>query len=144
MLPQFTFTASSNFGTDRRRPRSASLEEETKEQKMRALLTGTALAALTAFAIPAMAQSSNQNSVPENNPSMTNPEPGTGGTSKPGVEGLPGNKSGAATDSDSSSSSEGAASGQSGTANDAAGSDNSKVQGLPGNKSGPAQKPSDQ
>jgi len=67
-------------------------------------------------------------------------EPGTGGTSKPGVKGDPGGKSGpAANDAGTEPSSSGSAT--SGT-DGAAGSDNSKVPGQPGNKSGPAQKPS--
>ena len=65
----------------------------------------------------------------------SNVQPGTGGKSKAGQPGLPGNKSGASQQSGDSatsappSASEGASSG-------AAGSDDSGVPGKPGNKSG--------
>jgi len=104
------------------------------EVVMRELFVGLALAAMSAIVLPAVAQ----NDATENNPTEEQYAPGTGGTSKPGVEGLPGNKSGPATDQ--SGASEGAGSEQSGAnPDDAAGSDNSKVPGLPGNKSGPAE-----
>jgi hypothetical protein len=83
----------------------------------------------TAIALPAMAQTTNP--PPQQN------APGTAGQSKPGVPGMPGNKSGP---SDSRANS-GAAAGEQGSNPGTAGSDESKVPGLPGNKSGPAQKP---
>jgi hypothetical protein len=96
---------------------------------MKLIATTTVLLA-TALSLPAMAQTTNP-------PTQQN-APGTAGQSKPGVPGLPGNKSGP---SDSRANT-GAAAGDQGKANPGtAGSDESKVPGMPGNKSGPAQKP---
>jgi hypothetical protein len=92
-------------------------------------LTLTAALLATAFAVPVMAQ--------DTNPPPTQNAPGAAGQSKPGVQGLPGNKSGP-----SDTGGNGAAPGTQGTSPNpgTAGSDESKVPGLPGNKSGPAQK----
>ncbi len=95
---------------------------------MKRLLSVVAAAALTIASLPAWSQT---------NPSgdQTRNPPGAGGTSKPGVAGQPGNKSGPAA-------------GQSGTSTPPSGTgattspsqDSSKVQGLPGNKSGPSER----
>jgi hypothetical protein len=77
-------------------------------------------------AIPAFAQSTAPDNQKQN-------APGTGGTSKPGVTGLPGSKSGPAT----TSSGEPTPSANSRTTKS---HDESKVPGLPGSKSGPAVK----
>ena len=118
---------------------------------MKKILIGTALI-LGAASIPALAQTTAPSAQP--NASSQRNDPGTGGRSKAGVPGQPGNKSGPS----DKSSTNGAASGEEGSMTPdqgaapddqssmnpdqgAAGSDNSKVPGLPGNKSGPAQKP---
>lgn len=91
-----------------------------------------ALSAAMLFAVPAFAQNTDAVGGTQQN------EPGTGGTSKPGVQGDVGGKNGpAAKPGDAASSPANTPAGTS----DATASDNSKVPGLPGNKSGPAQKP---
>ena len=108
---------------------------------MKEVLIGIALAAIAALVVPAFAADNDQ----LNKNGTQQYEPGTGGQSKAGENGLPGNKSGA-TDPDANS---GAATGEEGMGNadpntgNAAGSDNAKVPGKPGNKSGPSGAPSD-
>lgn len=91
-----------------------------------------ALSGFVIFATPALAQDPSPVGGTQQN------EPGTGGTSKPGVQGDTGGKNGpSAKDAGAMAPDAGA----SGASSGAAGSDNSKVPGLPGNKSGPTQKP---
>jgi hypothetical protein len=113
------------------------------EVVMREIFICVALAAVAALVVPAFAQTDDQTKT--NGPTEQN-QPGTGGQSKPGVPGLPGNKSGSSQDKSGApqdDSSAGAAAGEEG-AGSAAGSDESKVPGLPDNKSGSTDKaPSD-
>ena len=108
---------------------------------MKEVLIGIALAAIAALVVPAFAADNDQ----LNKNGTQQYDPGTGGQSKAGQNGLPGNKSGA-TDPDANS---GAATGEEGmesadpNTGNAAGSDNAKVPGKPGNKSGPSAAPSD-
>lgn len=91
-----------------------------------------ALAAAILLAAPALAQNTDAVGGTQQN------EPGTGGTSKPGVQGEVGGKNGpAATPNDAGNAHPPANTSGSSTA---AATDNSKVPGLPGNKSGPAEK----
>ena len=98
----------------------------------KALICSAAFAAI--LTLPALAADTDQ--LQKNGTQQY--QPGTGGQSKAGQNGLPGNKSGKADPSANS----GAASGESGMAapdsGNAAGSDNAKVPGAAGNKSGPA------
>jgi hypothetical protein len=104
---------------------------------MRALfVSGLAVAALVAGALtsPSFAQT-------QSNQQMA---PGTGGTSKPGVQGLPGSKSGpAAKSGNTKRPTQRAANPEAGqrtggkTGNPAMHQDESKVPGKPGSKSGP-------
>jgi hypothetical protein len=106
---------------------------------MKSLLISAALLTGAAFA-PALAHTKSPSAQPNASSSEQQNDPGTGGRSKAGVAGQPGNKSGPSDKSNSN----GAGSGEQGTmstGNDAGGADESKVPGLPGNKSGPAQKP---
>src|SRR3979409_753246 len=117
---------------------------------MKKILIAAALL-IGAASAPALAQPDSPSAQPNALSSEQQNDPGTGGRSKAGVPGQPGNKSGPA----ANSSTNGAASGDEGSMSPdqdstsggqgsattgAAGSDNSKVPGLPGNKSGPAQK----
>jgi hypothetical protein len=108
---------------------------------MKAIAVG--FAALMALALPAAAQDS---ATDTNTNGTQQYQPGTGGTSKPGVKGDTGSKNGPA----AGSASEGAGTGVSGsdkmdpnnpadgTNSNAAGSDESNVPGDAGGKSGPA------
>lgn len=110
---------------------------------MREVFIGVALAAIAALVVPAFAADTEQ--LDKNGTQQY--EPGTGGQSKAGKDGLPGNKSGQSMDSNSDaagSSAAGDASGEQGNTGNAAGSDNAKVPGLPGNKSGPSGAPTDE
>jgi hypothetical protein len=105
---------------------------------MRALLvSGLAVAALAAGALtsPSFAQTQSSQQM----------APGTGGTSKPGVQGLPGSKSGPAAKSGKAKQpTQRAANPEAGqrtggkTGNPTMQQDESKVPGKPGSKSGPA------
>ena len=95
---------------------------------MKKLFGGLAMAAVVALAAPAWAQGVTTNGQPvRNNP------PGTDGTSKAGVPGLPGSKSGPTVTPSGKTAPEATRSHPSG--------DQSGVRGLPGNKSGPAVSP---
>ncbi len=94
---------------------------------MNKLLSGIATAAIVALALPAWAQGVTT----QGQPTQQN-APGTAGTSKPGVAGLPGSKSGPTVTPSGNTVSE--------TKTHPSG-DQSGVQGLPGNKSGPAVTP---
>jgi hypothetical protein len=96
---------------------------------MKKLLSGVAMAASVALALPAWAQGVTT----QGQPTQQN-APGTAGTSKAGVPGLPGSKSGPTVTPS------GATLPQNRTQTSG---DQSGVQGLPGNKSGPAAKPSE-
>jgi hypothetical protein len=97
---------------------------------MKEVFIGIALAVIAALVVPAFAQTDTKSdSTVEQN------DPGTGGQSKPGVQGLPGNKSGPAVKPGADMEKQNSGDDQS----PAAGSDNSKVPGLPGNKSGSSQ-----
>jgi hypothetical protein len=98
---------------------------------MKEVFIGIALAAIAALVVPALAQTE----APKTNSKVEQNEPGTGGQSKAGVQGLPGNKSGPAVEPGAGAESQDTGDDQS----PPAGSDNSKVPGLPGNKSGPSQ-----
>ena len=100
---------------------------------MNKLLSGIATAAIVVLALPAWGQGvTTQGVTTQGQPTQQN-APGAAGTSKPGVPGLPGSKSGPTvtpsgnTVSDTKTHSSG---------------DQSGVPGLPGSKSGPAAKPS--
>ena len=95
---------------------------------MNKLLSGLAMAAIIALALPAWAQGVTT----QGQPTQQN-APGAAGTSKPGVPGLPGSKSGPTVAPSGSSAPKV-------TRNHPSG-DQSGVQGLPGNKSGPAAQP---
>jgi hypothetical protein len=92
------------------------------------LLCAAAVAAIVAGALPAWSQIHQMQGQ-----SVQQSPPGTGGTSKAGVPGLPGSKSGP-TVTPSGNTLPQTKSYQSG--------DQSGVKGLPGNKSGPAERPS--
>jgi hypothetical protein len=93
------------------------------------IVLGVLTAAALMAATPAWAQSpSSQSSAPDQGKQNA---PGTGGTSKPGVAGLPGSKSGPAM----TKSGDAAPSSQNEMTKHR---DESKVPGLPGSKSGPA------
>ena len=95
---------------------------------MKKLFGSIAMAAVVALAAPAWAQGVTTKGQPERNNA-----PGTAGTSKAGVPGLPGSKSGPTVTPSGSTVPE---------ANQARPSgDQSGVRGLPGNKSGPAATP---
>ena len=94
---------------------------------MKMQLSGVAVAALVALAMPAWAQGVTT----QGQPTQQN-APGTAGTSKPGVPGLPGSKSGPTVTQSGSTVPE--------TKAHPSG-DQSGVKGLPGNKSGPAVQP---
>ena len=95
---------------------------------MNKLLSGIATAAIIVLALPAWAQGvTTQGQSTRDNP------PSTAGTSKPGVPGLPGSKSGPTVTPSGNTVSE--------TKTHSSG-DQSGVPGLPGSKSGPAAKPS--
>jgi hypothetical protein len=91
-------------------------------------LSGVATAAVIVVALPAWAQGVTT----QGQPTQQN-APGTAGTSKPGVPGLPSSKSGPTVSPSGSTVTE--------TKTQPSG-DQSGVQGLPGNKSGPTQRPS--
>ncbi|MGA7259765.1 MAG: hypothetical protein WA709_36710 [Stellaceae bacterium] len=95
---------------------------------MRKLVSGLAVAAIVALAVPAWGQGVTT----QGQPSGQN-APGTAGTSKAGVPGLPGSKSGPTVMPSGNTVPEA-------TRNQPSG-DQSGVPGLPGNKSGPAVKP---
>ena len=95
---------------------------------MNKVLSGVAMAAIVMLASPAWAQGVTT----QGQPTRANP-PGTAGTSKPGVPGLPGSKSGPTVSPSGSTAPE--------TRTHPSG-DQSGVQGLPGNKSGPTERPS--
>ena len=95
---------------------------------MTKLLSGVAIAAIVVLASPAWAQG-----VTTQGQSTRENAPGAAGTSKPGVPGLPGSKSGPTVTPSGKTVPE--------TRTQTSG-DQSGVQGLPGNKSGPAVKPS--
>ena len=95
---------------------------------MNKLLGGVATAAIVAIAVPAWAQGVTT----QGQPTQQN-APGTAGTSKPGVPGLAGSKSGPTVTPSGNTVPE--------TKTHPSG-DQSGVQGLPGNKSGPTERPS--
>jgi hypothetical protein len=92
---------------------------------MKKLLSGVAMAAILVAALPAWSQTSTSQST-------QHAAPGGDGNSKPGVPGLPGNKSGPTVTPSGTTAPE------SGTHPSG---DQSGVKGLPGNKSGPAVTP---
>jgi hypothetical protein len=97
------------------------------------ILGSLAAASLVAGALIDPSQAQTQTDQQQN-------QPGTGGTSKPGIQGLPGSKSGPTMKSTDPTATQRAAKPES---SDQAGTptknqDESKVQGLPGGKSGPA------
>jgi hypothetical protein len=92
------------------------------------LLSRVAMAAVVVLALPAWAQGVTT----QGQPTREN-APGTAGTSKPGVAGLPGSKSGPTVAPSGNTVPE---------TNTRPSGDQSGVQGLPGNKSGPTQRPS--
>jgi hypothetical protein len=96
---------------------------------MKMLLSGVAIAAIVAVALPAWSQTS-----PTPSQSTQQNVPGTGGTFKPGTPGLPGSKSGPTVTPSGTTLPEANRSQPSG--------DQSNVPGLPGGKSGPTVKPS--
>ena len=96
---------------------------------MNKLVSGVAIAAIVLLASPAWAQGVTT----QGQPTQQN-APGTAGTSKPGVPGLAGSKSGPTVTPSGNTVPE--------TKTHPSG-DQSGVQGLPGNKSGPAVKPSE-
>jgi hypothetical protein len=95
---------------------------------MNKLLSGAAMAAIVVLALPAWAQGVTT----QGQPTREN-APGAAGTSKPGVPGLPGSKSGPTVTPSGNTVPD--------TKTHPSG-DQSGVQGLPGNKSGPAVRPS--
>ena len=95
---------------------------------MRNPVNGLAVVAIVALAVPAWAQGVTTQGQPSGQDA-----PGTAGTSKAGVPGLPGSKSGPTVMPSGNTVPEGARNQPSG--------DQSGVPGLPGNKSGPAVKP---
>ena len=95
---------------------------------MKMQLSGVAVAALVALAMPAWAQGVTT----QGQPTQQN-APGTAGTSKAGVPGLPGSKSGPTVSPSGTTAPEATRSHPSG--------DQSGVKGLPGNKSGSAVQP---
>ena len=98
-------------------------------------------AAAIALAAPALAQDTN----PANSNSTNGTQqyqPGTGRTSKPGVQGDTGSKNGPAAKDSSGQQSDKMNSGSEGASTGAAGSDNSNVPGEAGGKAGPSQAPS--
>ena len=95
---------------------------------MSKLLSGAAMAAIVLLASLAWAQGVTT----QGQPTQQN-APGTAGTSKPGVAGLPGSKSGPTVTSSRNTVSE---------PKTHPSGDQSGVQGLPGNKSGPTERPS--
>jgi hypothetical protein len=95
---------------------------------MRKLVSGLAVAVIVALAVPAWAQGVTT----QDQPTGQN-APGTAGTSKAGVPGLPGSKSGPTVMPSGKAVPEA-------TRNQPSG-DQSGVPGLPGNKSGPAVNP---
>lgn len=95
---------------------------------MKKLFGGVAVAALVAFTLPAWAQGVTAQGQP-----MRDNAPGSAGTSKPGVPGLPGSKSGPTVTPSGNTVPEAIRAHPSG--------DQSGVRGLPGNKSGPAVAP---
>jgi hypothetical protein len=100
---------------------------------MKTILSAMAIAALVAAPWPVWAQSDTSQSDVQNQNGRQH-APGTGGTSKPGVRGLPGSKSGPAV-TPSGKTSSGSSSGTAATTRQR---DQSGVPGLPGSKSGPA------
>jgi hypothetical protein len=96
---------------------------------MKRLLSGVAIVAVAALALPAWAQGITTEGQP-----VRHDAPGTAGVSKPGVPGLPGSKSGPTVTPSGTTAPQAQRSHPSG--------DQSGVQGLPGNKSGPAVTPS--
>ena len=94
---------------------------------MKGLLSGCAMAAIVALASPVWAQGITTQGQP-----VRQNAPGDAGTSKPGVPGLPGNKSGPTVTPSGTTVPE--------TRAHPSG-DQSGVKGLPGNKSGPAVTP---
>ena len=95
---------------------------------MKMPLSGIAVAALVALALPVWAQGVTT----QGQPTREN-APGTAGTSKPGAPGLPGSKSGPTVTRSDTTAPEATRTRPSG--------DESGVKGLPGNKSGPAVQP---
>src|SRR5689334_18773944 len=95
---------------------------------MNKLLTGVATAAIVVLALPVWAQGVTT----QGQPTREN-APGAAGTSKPGVPGLPGSKSGPTVTPSGNTAPEATRTHPSG--------DQSGVRGLPGSKSGPAATP---
>lgn len=104
---------------------------------MKTILSGVAIAALIALALPAWAQQAGGGSsgTTTQGQSMEQHAPGTGGASKPGVQGLPGSKSGKTMTPSGTTSGSGSSESQSGMTKM---QDQSQVPGAPGNKSGAA------
>lgn len=99
---------------------------------MRKIVSLAAAAALVTASLPAWSQTN-----PSKSDEQTQNAPGSGGVSKPGVPGQPGNKSGPA--AKKSETTRGMGSTGSSTPSTATPSqDSSRVPGLPGNKSGPS------
>jgi hypothetical protein len=97
---------------------------------MKTFLSGVALTAIVALAVPAWSQlNTTQGQAAQQN------APGTGGVSKPGTPGLPGSKSGPTVTPSATTMPEAARTRHDG--------DESKVPGLPGNKSGPTVRPTE-
>jgi hypothetical protein len=95
---------------------------------MKKLFGGIAVAAMVTLAVPVWAQGVTT----KGEPVQDNP-PAAAGTSKPGVPGLPGSKSGPTVTPSGNTAPEANSARPSG--------DQSGVRGLPGNKSGPAVTP---
>jgi len=101
---------------------------------MKPLLTMAVAGAISAVAaLPVQAQSGTSQSTMQGQSTTEQNAPGSGGVSKPGVSGQPGNKSGPAV-RPGNGTSESGTSGSSTVQQQ----DESKVPGLPGNKSGPS------
>jgi hypothetical protein len=103
---------------------------------MKSFIVGSlAAASLIAGALINPSQAQTQTNQQQN-------QPGTGGTSKPGVQGLPGSKSGPTMKSTDPTATQRAAKPESSdqTSTPTKNQDESKVPGLPGGKSGPATK----
>jgi hypothetical protein len=127
------FSLASGAGTPSRgrliRGKIHAKHRRMEEPTMKTLLSGVALAAIVAVALPAWSQPNTMQGQ-----STQQNAPGTGGTSKPGVPGLPGSESGPTVTPSGTTVPEASRTRPDG--------DESKVPGLPGSKSGPTEKPS--
>jgi hypothetical protein len=108
--------------------KASQYKSSRRGRAMKKLFGGIAVAAMVALAVPVWAQGVTT----KGEPVQDNP-PGAAGTSKPGVPGLPGSKSGPTVTPSGKTAPEANSARPSG--------DQSGVRGLPGNKSGPAVTP---